>query len=77
MKNIKPKKTRMDGNTDKWDCVEDPWDYRQFPVLILSNGPIYMTWELAPRRGRIVPFMTAILSYQLVIVILKQYSFNS
>jgi hypothetical protein len=56
MKNIKPKKTRMDGNTEKWNCVGDPWDYRQFPVLFLSNGPIYMTWENCSKKGEDCPF---------------------
>jgi hypothetical protein len=55
MKNIRPKKTPMDGNKDKWDSVGDPWDYRQFPVLFLSNGPIYMTWENCSKKGEDCP----------------------
>ncbi len=50
----------MDRNTDKWDCVGDPWDYWQFPVLFQSNGQIYMAWENCSKRERNVPFMTAI-----------------
>jgi hypothetical protein len=56
MKNIRPKKTHMDGNTDIWNCVGDPWNYRQFPVLIQSNGPIYMTWENCTQKREDCPF---------------------
>jgi hypothetical protein len=55
MKNIKPKKISIDGNTENWNCVGDPWDYRQFPVLFVSNGPIYMTWENCSKKGENCP----------------------
>ena len=44
-KQIPPKTSHIEGNTDKWDCWGDHRDYRPFPVLFASNGPIYMTWE--------------------------------
>ena len=56
IKTMRPKRTRMDGNRDKWDCLGDPWDYRQFPVLFQQNGPIYMTWENCSKKGEECPF---------------------
>ena len=56
IKTLRPKRTRMDGNRDKWDCLGDPWDYRQFPVLFQQNGPIYMTWENCSKKGEECPF---------------------
>ena len=56
LKTIWPKKTHMDGNRDIWDCVGDPWNYWQFPVLFQSNGPIYLTWDNCSKKGEECPF---------------------
>ena len=56
MRTILPKKTRTDGNTVNWNCQGNPWDYRPFPVLFASNGPIYTTWENCSKKGEECPF---------------------
>jgi hypothetical protein len=56
IKTIRPKKTKMDGNRDVWNCVGDPFNYRQFPVFLSSNGPIYMTWDICSKAGEDCPF---------------------
>jgi hypothetical protein len=56
IKTIRPKKTKMDGNRDVWNCVGDPFNYWQLPVLFQSNVPIYMTWENCSKKGEDCPF---------------------
>ena len=56
IKTKRPKKTTMDGNRDSWNCVGDPFNYRQFPVFLSSNGPIYMTWDICSKKGEDCPF---------------------
>ena len=56
IKTIRPKKTKMDGNRDVWNCAGDPFNYRQFPVFLSSNGPIYMTWDICSKAGEDCPF---------------------
>jgi hypothetical protein len=55
-KQIPPKSSNIEGNTDKWDCWGDHRDYRPFPALFASNGPIYMTWENCSKKGEDCPF---------------------
>ena len=55
-KQIRPKTSHIDGNRDVWDCWGDHRDYRPFPVLFASNGPIYMTWENCSKKGEGCPF---------------------
>jgi hypothetical protein len=56
IKTIRPKKTKMDGNRDIWNCVGDTNNYRRFPVFFQSNGPIYMTWGNCWKKGEDCPF---------------------
>jgi Ubiquitin carboxyl-terminal hydrolase len=56
IKTIRPKKTKMDGNRDVWNCAGDPFNYRQFPVLFASNGPVCPTWENCSKKGEDCPF---------------------
>ena len=55
-KQIRPGKSHIDGNRGVWDCWGDHRDYRPFPVLFASNGPIYMTWENCLKKGEDCPF---------------------
>jgi hypothetical protein len=52
----------MYGNRFIWNCVGDPRDYRLFPVLFASNGPIYMTWENCSKTGQECPFHNSYVS---------------
>ena len=53
---ILPGEAGIDGNREVWDCWGDHRDYRPFPVLFASNGPIYMTWENCSKKGEDCPF---------------------
>ena len=56
IKTIQPKKTKMDGNNNVWNCPRDPFNYRPFPVLFQSKGSTYMTWENCSKKGEDCPF---------------------
>jgi hypothetical protein len=53
---IRPGKSHIDGNRHVWNCWGDHRDYRPFPVLFASNGPICMTWENCSKKGEDCPF---------------------
>ena len=53
---IRPGKSFIEGNRYVWNCFGDHRDYRPFPVLFASNGPIYMTWENCSKKGEDCPF---------------------
>jgi hypothetical protein len=49
-------KSQIVGNKEVRNCWSDHRDYRPFPVLFASNGPIYMTWEKCSKKGEDCPF---------------------
>ncbi len=51
-----PHRVDVCGNVENWNCEGDFMDYKAFPSLFKSNGPIYMTWGDCSKMGENCPF---------------------